>query len=67
MKKIKNQKFSSYLFQHNQTNKEGIVSSYLPWLLIATAILAIILISIFILKEGGVSLIDQLKNLLRLR
>jgi len=47
--------------------KRGIISNYLPWLLITVAILAILLISIFILKERGVSLIDQIKNLFRFR
>jgi hypothetical protein len=45
--------------------KRGIVSEYLPWLLIALAVLVIVLISVFFLKEKGTSLIDQLKNLFR--
>ncbi len=43
--------------------KRGIVSDYLPWLLIAIAILAILAIFIGILKVKGISLIDQFKNL----
>jgi len=46
-------------------NKRGIISTYLPWLLIALAVLAILMIAIFILREKGTSLIDQIKNLLR--
>ena len=46
-------------------DKKGIVSEYLPWLLIALVVLVIVLISIFFLKEKGVSLIDQIKNLFR--
>ena len=43
--------------------KRGIISDYLPWLLIAVAILAILLIAIFVLKDKGVSLVDAIKNL----
>ena len=43
--------------------KRGIVSAYLPWLLIGIAVLAILMITIFILKGKGFSLIDQIKNL----
>lgn len=45
--------------------KSGVISDYLPWLLIAIAILAIIMITIFLLKEKGVLLIDQIKNLFK--
>jgi len=47
--------------------KGGIVSDYLPWLLIGIAVLAIVMISIFLLKGKGISLIDQIKDLIRLR
>lgn len=43
--------------------KRGIISEYLPWLLIAIAILAILMITIFLLSEQGISLIDKIKNL----
>jgi hypothetical protein len=46
-------------------NKRGIISEYLPWLLIAIAILAILMISIFYLKSSGVSFIDKIKLLFR--
>jgi hypothetical protein len=46
-------------------HKRGIVTEYLPWLLIALITLVIILITIFFLKEKGVSFIDQIKNLFR--
>jgi hypothetical protein len=46
-------------------NKKGIVSEYLPWLLIALAVLAIVMISIYFLKEGSLNLIDKLKLLIR--
>ena len=44
-------------------DKRGIVSDYLPWILIAVAVLVILTIAIFIMKEKGISLIDQIKNL----
>jgi Na+/melibiose symporter-like transporter len=46
-------------------NKRGIITEYLPWLLIALAVLAIVIILIFTLKEQGISLIDKIKDLLR--
>lgn len=44
--------------------KRGIISDYLPWILIAVAVLVILMITIFVLRGRGVSLIDQIKNLL---
>ena len=46
-------------------NNRGIVTEYLPWLLIALAVLAIIVITIFLLKEKGISIIDSIKNLFK--
>lgn len=46
-------------------DKKGIVSEYLPWLLIAIAVLAIVMISIFLLKGKGFEFIDNLKNIFR--
>jgi hypothetical protein len=45
--------------------KKGIITEYLPWLLIAIIVLTIVIITIFFLKERGISLIDQIKNLFR--
>jgi len=45
--------------------KRGIITEYLPWLLIALAVLVIIMITIFVLREKGISLIDQIKNLFK--
>jgi hypothetical protein len=45
--------------------KRGIVSEYLPWLLIGLAVLVVIMISIFILKGKGIGFIEQIKNLFR--
>ena len=46
--------------------KKGIIAEYLPWILIAIAVLAIIMITIFLLKEKGITLIDRIKDLFRL-
>jgi len=46
-----------------RTDKKGIISEYLPWILIAVAVLVILLLAIFVLKDKGFSLIDQIKNL----
>jgi len=43
--------------------KEGIVADYLPWILIAVAVLVILMISIFVLKGQGISLIDKIKDI----
>ncbi len=44
-------------------NKKGIVTEYLPWLLIGLAVLAIIMISIFFLKGTGEGFIAKIKSL----
>ena len=45
--------------------KQGVISEYLPWILIAVAVLVVLMITIFLLREKGVSIIDQIKNLFR--
>jgi hypothetical protein len=47
--------------------KRGIITEYLPWILIALAVLAILMIAIFVLKEKGTSVIEGIKNLFRFR
>ena len=44
-------------------NKRGIVMDYLPWIIIAVAVLAIVSITIFVMKGKGISAIDSIKNL----
>jgi hypothetical protein len=44
-------------------NKRAVISEYLPWILIALAVLAILLISAFLMKGKGFDFIDQIKNL----
>jgi len=44
--------------------KRGIISEFLPWLLIAVAILVVLMIAIFIMKGTGFSLIDKIKGLI---
>jgi len=61
-KKQKKRNFFSYNFFPK--NHRGIISDYLPWILIAVAVLVILMITIFLLKEKGISLVDQIKNLL---
>lgn len=46
--------------------KRGIITDYLPWLIIGIAVLSIVLITIFLLREKGIVLIDQIKNLFRI-
>ena len=43
--------------------KKGVVADYLPWILIAVAVLVILMIAIFLLKGQGVSLIDKIKGI----
>ncbi|MFH1311189.1 MAG: hypothetical protein ABIH65_02180 [Nanoarchaeota archaeon] len=42
--------------------KKGVISDYLPWILIAVAVLVILMITIFLLRGTGESLIDKIKN-----
>jgi len=48
-------------------NLKGIVTDYLPWLLIAMIGLVILLISISVMKGEGESLIDKIKNIFSFR
>ena len=43
--------------------KKGVVSEYLPWILIALAVLVIVMLSIFLLKGKGAIIIDRIKDL----
>jgi hypothetical protein len=45
--------------------KNGIITEYLPWLIISLAVLAIIFVAIFLLKDSGIGFIDKIKNLFR--
>lgn len=44
---------------------KGMITEYLPWLIIGLAILVIIFISILLLKDKGTSIIDYVKDLFR--
>lgn len=46
-------------------SKKGIVTEYLPWILIALAVLVVLAITAFVLKEKGISVIDRLLNLFK--
>jgi len=45
--------------------KRGVISEYLPWILIAVAVLVIVMIVIFLMKNQGITLIEKIKNLFR--
>ena len=47
--------------------KKGIISEYLPWLIIGISVLAIVLVAIFLLRNSGTTLIDSIKNLFRFK
>lgn len=44
-------------------NKRGIISDYLPWIIIAVAVLVILTIAALLLKSQGINLIDKIKGL----
>ncbi len=46
-------------------NKKGIVSEYLPWIIIAVLVLVIVFFAIVDFKNTGNGFIDQIKNLFR--
>jgi len=46
--------------------KRGIVSEYLPWILIAVGLLVLVLAGVFIFKAEGSSLIEKIKNLIKI-
>ena len=48
-------------------NKLGIVTDYLPWLLIAVIALVVFMIAIFVMRGEGESLIDKIKNIFSFR
>jgi len=47
--------------------KKGIISEYLPWLIIGISVLAVVLVAIFLLRNNGAALIDNIKNLFRFK
>jgi hypothetical protein len=46
-------------------NQRGIISDYLPWILISLAVLVILIIAIALLKDKGISAIDLIKDIFR--
>ena len=46
-------------------NRKGIISEALPWIIISISVLAILMITIFVLKGKGVTVIDSIKNLFK--
>lgn len=47
--------------------KKGIITEYLPWLIIGLAVLVIIMMVLFFLKLEGESLIDKIKDLIKFK
>jgi hypothetical protein len=45
--------------------KKGIVSEYIPWLLIAIAVLVILMLAIYFLSGNSFKLIDKINFLFR--
>ena len=43
--------------------KRGIVSEYLPWLILGLVVLVVMMLTIFLLRDQATSLIDKIKNL----
>ncbi len=48
-------------------NCRGIISEYLPWMLIAIAILVVLMLTVFVLKGKGIEVIGKLKDIFRWR
>lgn len=48
-------------------NRKGIISEYLPWLLISIAILVILILAIFVMRDRGINVLDKLEGLFRRR
>lgn len=46
-------------------NKKAIISEYLPWILIALAVLVVLMITIFVLKGKGITVLENFKHLFR--
>jgi hypothetical protein len=46
-------------------NKKGVVTEYLPWIIIALLVLVIVVVTIAMFKSKGLTFIDQIKNFFR--
>lgn len=57
-KNILKKRFGKFL-----KSKRGIISDYLPWVLIAVVVLVILSLAIFVLRDKGISIIDGIKKL----
>lgn len=54
-------------FKKLKKNCNGIVTDYLPWLLLGLIVLVILFIYLFVLKGEGESMIDRIKNIFSFR
>ena len=50
-------------FDSKMNTKRGIITDYIPWLIIGIAVLVIVSIGIFLLRGQGENLIDKIKGL----
>lgn len=48
-----------------EIDSKGVITEYLPWILISLAVLVIVMVAIFVLRNEGNSIIDSIKNLFR--
>lgn len=53
--------------QGKKKSKRGIVSEALPWILISIAVLAILMVAIFVMKDKGIAIIDRIKDVFKFR
>lgn len=49
------------------SGKRGIVSEALPWILISIAVLAILMVAIWVMKDKGLAIIDKIKDVFKFR
>lgn len=48
-------------------DRRGIISEALPWIIISIAILVILMVSVFVMRGEGTSIIDKVKGLFKFR
>ena len=61
MKSKRRSQVQSTPFLLNQ--RKGVVADYIPWLIIALAVLVITSVSLFLMRGQGESFIDKIKDL----
>jgi hypothetical protein len=66
MKIKRNKNFANLISTNFFISKKGVVSEYLPWLLIAIAILVILVIAAIIFKDKALLALQRIKNIFRI-